>query len=449
MCFNMFICRNFAHLRCLYMGNIVDAMRRTFYFLIGNPEQFTLEHRVFNAICVILLVVLGYNVPFNYLVGLKETSLIFMVFLTVFGMMYYWSRFKHKLTLAISIAAISASLLFAINYFFSSGIRGASLLSFTLTFFLIMVASPVRYYVWWLILNLVIVIGIIVAEYYNADLVVTMYGSRQELFVDMTSTYLINVAVIFIGTLYIKRAYNTEKKTVQEKTAALEKMNAEKSKLFSIISHDLRSPLHSIQGYLELMREAALDQEDKDRIELELLSMVNGTQEMLYNMLSWSKNQMDGVKVNIVPTNVARVIQPVVEVKKMLMLKKTIELEDDIDPSISVNADINMLQLIVRNIIGNAIKFTPSGGNIYIKAMRSENDCLIVVKDNGNGIEETNKPDIFSLKMQSTFGTNNEKGVGLGLFLCKEYTEAQGGKIWFESNKGIGSTFYISLPLAN
>ncbi|MET6996475.1 sensor histidine kinase [Chitinophaga defluvii] len=424
-------------------------MRRTFYFLIGNPEQFTLEHRVFNAICVILLVVLGYNVPFNYLVGLKETSLIFMVFLTVFGMMYYWSRFKHKLTLAISIAAISASLLFAINYFFSSGIRGASLLSFTLTFFLIMVASPVRYYVWWLILNLVIVIGIIVAEYYNADLVVTMYGSRQELFVDMTSTYLINVAVIFIGTLYIKRAYNTEKKTVQEKTAALEKMNAEKSKLFSIISHDLRSPLHSIQGYLELMREAALDQEDKDRIELELLSMVNGTQEMLYNMLSWSKNQMDGVKVNIVPTNVARVIQPVVEVKKMLMLKKTIELEDDIDPSISVNADINMLQLIVRNIIGNAIKFTPSGGNIYIKAMRSENDCLIVVRDNGNGIEETNKPDIFSLKMQSTFGTNNEKGVGLGLFLCKEYTEAQGGKIWFESNKGIGSTFYISLPLAN
>jgi two-component system sensor histidine kinase/response regulator len=431
------------------MRNAVDKIKGVLFALIGSPEQFTLEHRVFNAICVILLIVLAYNVPFNYVAGLKITSLLFLVFLSICGVMYYWSRFKHKLILAFSIASISGTILFAINYFFSSGIHGASLLSFTLTFFLIIVASPIRYFGWWLLLNLMVVLGVITAEYFYPNLIVTMYASRGEQFIDLISTYLINVFVIFVGVFYIKKAYNTEKKTVQEKTAALEKLNAEKSKLFSIISHDLRSPLHSIQGYLELMRETTLEEEDKDRIELELLSMVNGTQEMLYNMLSWSKNQMEGVKVNIVPVNVAKVIQPIVEVKKMLMLKKAIALEHDIDPSVTVQADINMLQLIIRNIIGNAIKFTPSGGFIHIATTRMENECLIIVKDNGLGIADNSKPAIFSLKMQSTFGTNNEKGVGLGLFLCKEYAEAQGGKIWFESYKDMGSTFYVSLPLAN
>lgn len=225
-------------------------------------------------------------------------------------------------------------------------------------------------------------------------------------------------------------------------------MNAEKSKLFSLISHDLRNPLASIQSYLELMREIELGPDDKKQMETELLYVVNSTQEMLYNMLIWSRTQLDGQHVNLAPVDVAAAIHPILKINKMAVTKKKISLDTSIDASIRVMADINMLQLIVRNLLGNAAKFTPAGGAIFISTSKTGNKCLISVKDSGAGIDKNRQHDIFSLKVRSTFGTNNEKGVGLGLYLCKEYTIAQHGRLWFENNPEGGSTFYLELPLA-
>jgi two-component system sensor histidine kinase/response regulator len=104
-----------------------------------------------------------------------------------------------------------------------------------------------------------------------------------------------------------------------------------------------------------------------------------------------------------------------------------------------------MLQLVLRNLVGNAIKFTPFGGKIEISAEMTGIECKVTVKDSGIGIAYAQQPGIFSLKAESTFGTNNEKGVGLGLLLCKEFIERQGGRISFESTPGQGSSFFILL----
>lgn len=424
-------------------------MKQFSHFLIGDPQQFSLENRIFNAICAISLFIIVINVPYNYVTGLTVTSLIFAILVPAFSFVYFLSRFRKKVNVSIGIAVIVVNVMFAINYFYSGGIQGASLLSFTLAFFLAMLISPGKQYYWWLALNLFTVLGLIIWEYYHPASVDAVYKTRKDIFADMTPTYIISVGVIFVGTVYLKNAYNKEKQRGEEKTRSLEIMNTEKSKLFSLISHDLRNPLAAIQSYLQLMREIELDPENKTQIETELLYVVNSTQEMLYNILVWSKTQMDGLNVNLTPVDVASAIHPILKINKMAVSKKKISLDTNIDASIKVLADINMLQLIVRNLLGNAAKFTPSGGTIFIKTSRAGNKCLIEVRDSGVGIDLSRQPDIFSLRVRSTFGTDNEKGIGLGLFLCKEYTTAQQGQIWFENNREGGSSFYLELPLAN
>ena len=127
--------------------------------------------------------------------------------------------------------------------------------------------------------------------------------------------------------------------------------------------------------------------------------------------------------------------------------KKDIDLTYDVDPAISVVADSDMLQLVVRNIVSNAIKFTPAGGRVDVSTKLINNECRISIADTGRGIAYEQQDDMFTLKARSTFGTANEKGVGLGLILCKEFTEQQGGRISFESIPGHGSTFFIFMPL--
>ncbi|MFY0255104.1 sensor histidine kinase [Chitinophaga sp. 30R24] len=417
--------------------------------MIGHPQQFTLENRIFNAICAIALVIITFNIPYNYFTGLTVTSYIFTILVVIFTFIYYLSRNRKKLNTSIILSVIVINGMFAINYFFSGGIQGASLLSFSLAFFLIMLVSPQKQYYWWLSLNLVTVLGVIAYEYYHPAAVLNVYNSRDDIFADMIPTYITSVAVIFAGTIYLKNAYNKEKKQSDEKTRSLELMNAEKSKLFSLISHDLRNPLASIQSYLQLMRDIEIEPQHKIQMETELLYVVNSTQEMLYNILVWSKTQMDGLHVNLTPIDVATAIHPILKINKMAVSKKKISLDINIDASIRVMADTNMLQLIVRNLIGNAAKFTPAGGAIFIKTSRANNRCLIEVKDSGVGIDASRQEELFSLKVRSTFGTDNEKGIGLGLFLCKEYTMAQQGEIWYENNQEGGSTFYLALPLAN
>ncbi|WP_185731461.1 sensor histidine kinase [Larkinella rosea] len=264
----------------------------------------------------------------------------------------------------------------------------------------------------------------------------------------MASTYLVGIVLIYLATYFFRKAYKAEQRLVEEKSAMLEELNAEKNKLFSIISHDLRSPLASVQHYLEILGETEVDDIQKRKIEADLLHVVGNTQDMLNNLLGWSTSQMGGKKASITHVNIFSVLRPILEIYKPLAIKKTIRLTHAVDESLWVRADHNMLELILRNLVGNALKFTPFGGSIRIEAVKSKPDIRIEIKDNGDGISDEDKAYLFSLKSRSTYGTNNEKGVGLGLFLCKEYAEEQNGKLWFESEQGIGTSFFLALPEA-
>jgi two-component system sensor histidine kinase/response regulator len=215
----------------------------------------------------------------------------------------------------------------------------------------------------------------------------------------------------------------------------------------SIIAHDLRGPLSNIQNYLELVSEYGLDKEEREVVEGDLLKVTQSTLNMLSKLLIWSKSQMDGVTVRLSDVNLSEALKNTLEMERILALKKDITLTYAIDPAINVVADSDMLQLVVRNLVSNAIKFTPRGGKVDVSTQIVMHECKIGITDNGKGIPAEQQGDIFSLKARSTFGTDNEKGVGLGLPLCKEFTEQQGGRIGFESAAGAGSTFFIFMPI--
>jgi two-component system sensor histidine kinase/response regulator len=431
--------------------------------LTGDPSVFPLEYRITHSICLIAIVSLAYNVPFNLMVELPVPALISLVAGALFSYLYYRSRFMGKMRSSIVMCAILANAIFIINYFYNSGIGGPTDILIALSILLVIAISPHRQHKIWLSLNIITILALHLTEYYFPAWVPDKYEGRSEHFFDVTSAYLVVVIVMYYTIKYIRRNYDYEKRQAEEKTQAiedqhqyilvqneqLEHLNSEKNKLMSIIAHDLRGPLSNIQNYLELVTEYGLDKEEREVVEGDLLKVTQSTLNMLSKLLIWSKSQMDGVVVKLSNMSLSDTLKNTLEMERILALKKDIILTYTIDPSIYVVADSDMLQLVVRNIVSNAIKFTPVKGTVDIGTEMLGNECKISVKDTGRGIPLEQQGDIFSLKARSTFGTNNEKGVGLGLLLCKEFTEQQGGRIGFESIPDRGSTFFVFIPTVN
>lgn len=157
---------------------------------------------------------------------------------------------------------------------------------------------------------------------------------------------------------------------------------------------------------------------------------------------------MEGVNVKILEQNLFNALASTINTQHTIAAQKDIRFENNMDKNAIALCDEDMLQLVIRNLLNNAIKFTPSFGKISISTVQQEKAVIIAVSDNGPGILKDQQKEIFSLKIRSTYGTNNEKGIGLGLVLCKDYIELQHGRIWFDSVPDEGTTFYISLPKA-
>jgi len=425
-------------------------MKQSFWKkILGYPPDFSLEARIFNAICLISSICLFLNVFLNFLLGIQQLVILMVAVLIVTVICYYYARFKKKPNTCIVVYMIASNILLIVNYKYNSGINGPSLLIFILSYFLTISVVRKKQYWFWITLNLVVVISLLVFEYISPGAINNTYPERTSRFIDVGYTYLIIVFFIFLVTTSVRKSYHTERKLVEQKATELEFANATMNKLFSILAHDLRSPLASIQNYLEILSEYKLDEGERLSINKELLNSTQNTQEMLANLLLWSKSQMQGTTVNLVKLDLKKTLQTTLQIHQAVAAEKGIQLTDHLKDSVFITADADMLQLIIRNLINNALKFTHPGGWIIIAADIIDDDCRIMIKDNGLGIPYEHQNDIFSLKTESTSGTKNEKGVGLGLLLCKEFTELQNGKITFESTPGAGTIFYVSFKLCH
>ncbi len=435
----------------------------SFKWLVGHPKIFSLEERIFNTVCIVSFITLCLEVPFNIFVGLYTPALLCFLGVFVISALYYLSRFKRKSKLGIILFSIICNVLFSVNYFYNSGIYGPNLILFSLGFLLIVAIVPKEQFKIWIPLNLLLVMFIILIEYLNPQLTTDTYNSELSKSIDFVVTYFVVVLLTYFAISYIRANYDYEKNSVIQKNLAieeqnsrilsqnliLENLNLEKDKLFSIVTHDVRSPLNSIQGYLEFLDENDVSEEERDMFRKQLLEITRDTSAMLTNLVSWSRAQIDGVKPNLINLDVKKTLNNALNIEKNIAAKKGLELKVVSEDDLIMAADANMFEIVLKNLVNNAIKFTKQNGSILIHASRLNNRCLIAIQDSGLGMDEEMQKTLFKLNAVSTYGTNNERGIGLGLLLCKEFTDLQGGKIWFESQKGVGSTFYLSFELIN
>ncbi|MBK5278538.1 MAG: tetratricopeptide repeat protein [Bacteroidia bacterium] len=232
---------------------------------------------------------------------------------------------------------------------------------------------------------------------------------------------------------------------IKKRSLELQQLNEVKDKFFSIISHDLRSPINALTGILDLVDKDQIKPEEFAQLVKELKVQFNHTKSLINNLLDWALLQMDKLKIQPEKINVQQLVDENFKMLSSIHLKK-IEMINRLPEYLFAFADLNTISLVFRNLILNSIKFTDSGGKIWVEATENENELTISVSDNGVGIDTEAQSILFNKTAgYTTRGTANEKGTGLGLILCKEFVERNGGKIWLKSQIGKGSTFYFTL----
>lgn len=238
-------------------------------------------------------------------------------------------------------------------------------------------------------------------------------------------------------------------KLVEQRTKKLTEVVATNTKFLSIIAHDLRSPFSSILGVLEILK---INLNDYNKNEIEdyvdiAYNSANSTLSLLDSLLAWTISQNKEKSFNPVKINLNELLIDEIECINTSANQKQIRLSHSIAPDLNVNADLQMVKTILRNLISNAIKYTNTGGEITISASENKQFVEVEVKDNGIGISLEAQKKLFKIEaFHSTAGTNNEKGTGLGLLLCKEFIKLHGGNLLIESEPGKGSKFKFTMP---
>lgn len=416
--------------------------------MVGDAQRFSLESRIFHAISLITIISVSFITIYNLLTSLRVAAIISGLILVIQLGLYVFSRIKLKSRIAIVLSVIQINLAIACAYFFNAGISGSILLLFMASLYLIFLIIPRKKLAAWYFFNLILVFGVITIEFLYPNSIKQQYSSRLEQFVDMAFTYLIVSIMIAVGTIQLRKSYRAQKERAEEKAKSLELINKEKDKLFSIIGHDLNTPLNSLQQYLQLLGEMDLNAQERLSVEQNLSKSVSDAQYLLANLLEWAKNQLQNMPMHLMPIPVKKQLMPTLRMFDQIASEKNIKLQVDIDENVHIMADKNMFDLVIRNLVNNAVKFTNMGGLIQVGTIIVNDRCILFVRDNGIGISEQSQNEIFSLSIASSYGTKNEKGTGLGLVLCKDFITQQGGRIWFTSSAEEGTAFYVEMEIS-
>ncbi len=236
-----------------------------------------------------------------------------------------------------------------------------------------------------------------------------------------------------------------QNKAILEQTHHLEEINKVKDRLFSIVSHDLKDSISSIKGFLDLLKEDSISKEEFNELIPELSENANNASLLLFNLLNWSKSQMQNLEPRPELINIQEIFHSKVKLIEQKLEQKRVMLIDETQRDF-VYADKSMMEIVIQNLLTNAVKFSRNGDIITISNKDYNGKSLLTIEDTGVGISKENIGKLFKNNTFTTIGTKNEKGTGLGLTICKELVELNNGRIWVESTVNVGSKFFVELP---
>lgn len=235
---------------------------------------------------------------------------------------------------------------------------------------------------------------------------------------------------------------------LEKQTTELKELDGVKNKLFSVIAHDLKSPMYALRNLFRNMQQYDLPGDEIKMMIPDVVTDLNYTTGLMENLLQWAKSQMQADSLNRQAINVTELITEVIQLLRLQADAKKVYIENKLDAPVYIYADKDMVNLVLRNLLSNAIKFTPEKGQVFLGANAASSFVEVFVQDTGTGMSEDTLKKINTGNYFTTKGTSNESGTGLGLMLCKEFLARNEGKMFVESEPGRGSVFSFTLPAA-
>lgn len=233
---------------------------------------------------------------------------------------------------------------------------------------------------------------------------------------------------------------------LEQQTKELVELNHVKNKLFSVIAHDLKTPMYALRNLFVNMQTQKMPAKEIKGLMPSIVNEMNFTTSLMENLLVWARNQMKNSSAQPEELDVDSMIRDVMQLLSLQARTKQIYLETKVEESVSCFADREMFKLVLRNLLSNAIKFTPEKGNVSVRAIEKESEVEILIEDTGIGMSQDKIDQLFGDSYYSTRGTADESGTGIGLLLCKDFLEKNGGSIKVSSEEGKGSVFSFTLP---
>jgi signal transduction histidine kinase len=278
---------------------------------------------------------------------------------------------------------------------------------------------------------------------------------RNRIIVSSLVIFICMLTIILIIVYEMKERTKKTSNKIKEQSEALSKqakelkvLNDVKDKIFSILSHDMQSPIASLKNTFDLLDARLINEKEFNTLKEKISNQLFDLNIVLDNLLQWSKNQIQGITHNaLMPVSYYELVERNLKLFDSQIKNKGLSVINNLDKNLLVLADFNKIDIVVRNLLSNAIKFTFAGGSIEVYSKNENGVSTLCIKDSGIGIHEEDQSKLFEIKgVNKQYGTAGESGTGLGLWLCKTFVEQNGGKISFTSESGKGSTFCISLP---
>ncbi len=279
--------------------------------------------------------------------------------------------------------------------------------------------------------------------------------NRQLKQLGFITAFLLLIFIVFVLIKYFDKIKSNKlleekNKVIEQSEQELRSMNAAKNKFFSIIAHDLKNPFHTVMGYSYLLNHdyERFTEPERRKFAVDIHQSTNSIFRLLQNLLDWSSSQTGRLKFAPIEIELTRMLDNSVSVLRALAEQKNIQIIRNDCSGQKVFVDPLMIETVLRNLINNAIKFTPENGTVEISTETTEDQIKITISDSGIGISDKDIPNLFRIDSKvKRKGTNNEDGSGLGLILCKEFVDKNSGTIWVQSSPGKGSSFSFTVPV--
>lgn|GEM_PF-1593456 len=430
--------------------------------LLGSESDFGLKQRLFHLVMCLGTFFIGLVFFFGLFflrnpIYLSIASGAFVVHFLAYAI----SRFKGPLRVAALLYGIGGYGLLLYAFVHSGGFSGAINYAFLVLFLTLAVVTSPRFR-WILFSLLLLTILAMTATAYGWSEAIdeTMFAGYYDyrplymILIYLSVIILLSGASIFLMNNYDAKAAALKKEIAQkekraaqldQKNRSLQETNEQKNRLFSIIGHDLRHPMASIESFLREIKQEDLDQESRRYLIEELLKLTENSRHLLDNLLRWAHR--DNSRPQLGATGAREIANTVIQTMAPVAREKDISIENLIEQEACVWADPTMLEMILRNLLTNAIKFSHAGAAIKMRSYQLLEYLRLEVEDHGLGMSPEQTAALFSEQPPVRNGTKHEKGLGLGMRLCKDFTEKMGSELEVKSQEGKGTTVSVLLPL--